>query len=477
VQPGTLLADRYRLEAVLATGGMGVVHAATDLAAGGRPVAIKILKKELLAEPRFVERLRREARAASSLAHPNIVEVTDLVVEPDRAFLVMERLEGQAFGMAITESTSGMDAETVVTIGRQLLSALEAAHRAGLVHRDVKPDNVFLVEPTPQRPVLIAKLLDFGLVKLETADRLTATHSVLGTWQYMAPEQARGERTDGRSDVYALGACLYYALTKKRPYQAADMEAATFALSEQPAPPLRSQRPGVDPALAAVIERALSKSVLERYQSAREMRDALAPWGLPDPAPIDQEDDDIQTRPVKESVLGRHAKAPRPPASLTTATASSAEELGDISTGEILDTRERTLENTLENTLDRDTKTTPRAPASRDPQATVVDPRPEPEPSSDRRPPTIEPEPESDRALLLQAATPIALPDAPSAHRRPAPSRHRWRPPQKLRAALVVPGTDDPVVYESRRPSIAILAALAVGLFIIGLALGRLILG
>lgn len=278
MEPGTLLAGRYEIGTALASGGMGVVYSARQLPLG-RPVALKLLKRELLKHGPFLERLRREARIAASLKHPNIVDVTDLVLEPDLAFLVMELLQGESFGNLIGRSAS-MVPRAVANVGCDVLSALTAAHSVGLVHRDVKPDNVFIAKLTGGEAV--AKLLDFGLVKVNDADdgaRLTATNAVLGTWQYMAPEQARGEAADARSDLYSLGACLYYALTKKRPYQAADMEASMFALSETPVPRISDLRNDVDPGLSAIVERALDKDREKRWQTAREMLDALEPYG------------------------------------------------------------------------------------------------------------------------------------------------------------------------------------------------------
>lgn len=290
MDPGTLLAGRYRIEAALASGGMGVVYSATQLPLN-RAVAIKVLRRELLKHGPFLARLRREAQTVARLKHPNIINITDLVLEEDLAFFVMDLLQGESFGTRIAKPLV-LDEALVANIGCQVLAALEVAHGVGLVHRDVKPDNIFLVDPVKEGSGSppVAKLLDFGLVKNteQTDDRLTADHAVLGTWQYMPPEQARGEEADARSDLYALGACLYYALTKMRPYQAAKLEPPTFALSDVPAPDIRTYRPDLSPTLAATIHQALDKDRLRRFQSAREMADALArscsrtmPWRRP----------------------------------------------------------------------------------------------------------------------------------------------------------------------------------------------------
>lgn len=274
MDPGTLLAGRYRIDAELASGGMGVVYSATQLPLG-RPVAVKVLRRDLLKHGTFLARLRREAQTAATLKHPHVVDVTDLVLEEDLAFLVMELLAGESFGAHIAQAAPVTE-EVVLQVGMEALAALHAAHGVGLVHRDVKPDNIFLAKVNGGG--FTTKLLDFGLVKINDAgdDRLTADNAVLGTWQYMSPEQARGEQADVRSDVYSLGACLYYALTKKRPYQAAKLDAPMFALSEVAPPDVATLRPEVSPELAAVVHRALDKDRARRWQTAADMRNALA---------------------------------------------------------------------------------------------------------------------------------------------------------------------------------------------------------
>lgn len=270
---GSLLGGRYRLVRMLGAGGMGVVFEADDETME-RKVAVKVLRAQLLSSGPFVERLRREARAIASLRHPNVVEVYNLDVTPDLAFLAMEMLRGEPLGAALKNGPP-MPVKEIAEIGCAMLEALATAHEAGLVHRDVKPDNVFLADVHGVRTV---KLLDFGLVKSEVdSSVLTATGTVLGTWQYMAPEQAHGLVVDGRADVYSTAACLYYALVGKRPYQAADMEASMFALSEVPAPSLAGLRPDVDTAFCRVIERGLDKKVAQR-PTARELLEELRPF-------------------------------------------------------------------------------------------------------------------------------------------------------------------------------------------------------
>lgn len=302
---GTLLAARYRIERPLGQGGMGVVYQAEDLSSGA-PVAVKVLKPDLLAGGPFVERLRREARAITALDHPNIVRVHDVHVAPDLAFLVMERLEGESLG-AFLRRGRFLGPTVVVRLALALLDALLCAHQSGLIHRDVKPDNIFLASVDG---VAVLKLLDFGLVKAITdaAAPLTATGTVLGTWQYMPPEQARGLPLDARADVYAVGACMYYALTRKRPHQAVEMEPSMFALSEVPVRRLVELRPDLDPTLAAIVERALAKD-RDARPTTEELRDALLPFADGD-EPALLEGPDTERTPEAELPVQRATPPP-----------------------------------------------------------------------------------------------------------------------------------------------------------------------
>lgn len=276
---GTVLGHRYRLVRLIGHGGMGSVYEAlqTDL---GRRVAVKVLDTRLSFEAAHVERFRREAHAAAMLGHPNIVQVTDFQSNPgEPPFLVMDFLDGQSLAQRI-ERHGCIDARHAALVGVQVLDALGAAHRAGIVHRDIKPDNLFLV----QVPAVgeIVKVLDFGVAKLSDAPPssapLTATGAMLGTPAYMAPEQARGAAIDARADLYALGASLYHALAGTMPFTANSAPALLFAIVEQMPPPLVQLRPDLPHALVAIIERAMAKDPAARFQSADEMRAALAPF-------------------------------------------------------------------------------------------------------------------------------------------------------------------------------------------------------
>jgi len=276
---GTLVGGRYRLRALLGRGGMGTVYAAVqeDL---GRNVAVKILDPLLAGDPGQLERFRREALASAALGHPNIVQVTDFSAPTNHEppFLVMELLSGQSLGQLL-DRESVVSPQRVAFIASQLLSALGAAHAAGIVHRDIKPDNVFLVSTSAFHDLV--KVLDFGIAKLATEEggvRLTGTGAMLGTPAYMAPEQARGAVVDHRADLYAVGATMYQALAGRLPHDAPSFPAMLFAIVEQTPDPLGRLRPDLPPSLVAVVERAMAKDPNARFRSAEEMRASLAPF-------------------------------------------------------------------------------------------------------------------------------------------------------------------------------------------------------
>ena len=276
---GSVLGGRYRLKRLIGRGGMGAVFEAVqeDL---GRTVALKCLDPVLATHPEQLERFRREATSAAALGHPNIVSVTDfgpIGKHGEPPFLVMELLAGESLG-ALLERESVVAAERVAFIASQVLAALGAAHAAGIIHRDIKPDNVFLTQAPAFRDLV--KVLDFGVAKLEgeSGGRLTGTGAMLGTPAYMAPEQARGAAIDHRADLYAVGATMYQALSGRMPHDAPSFPAMLFAIVEEAPAPLTQLRPDLPPGLVQVVERAMKKDPAERFPSAEAMRAALAPF-------------------------------------------------------------------------------------------------------------------------------------------------------------------------------------------------------
>ncbi len=288
----------YQIEGPLGKGGMGVVYRARDTRLG-RPVAVKFLSGTMLANQSLLERFRREAQAISALNHPNVCTVYDIGEQDGQPFLVMELMEGQTLKDRIAERPFSNDQLLAIMI--PILEALEAAHGAGIVHRDIKPANIFLTRRGT------VKILDFGLAKSAGAElfagavgmeNLTAPGTTVGTISYMAPEQARNQNVDARSDLFACGVVLYEMATGALPF-AGDGFAGTIEAVLTRAPrPARELRRDLLPEIERVIDRALEKDPEARYQSAADMRADL-----------------LRTRRVLESLSAPAAPASSPPKS------------------------------------------------------------------------------------------------------------------------------------------------------------------
>ena len=271
---GTLVADKYRLEEVLGVGGIGVVFGGTQ-AITGRPVALKLLQAKHAASPKVVARFFREARALGALDHPNIVQVLDMCRAGDgEVCLVMERLRGEPLTARLKRGRPSL-AEAVRLLC-PVLDALEEAHSRGFVHRDIKPDNIFLAQERGGR--VVPKLLDFGLVKAFSAQErvaLTATGSVMGTPSFMSPEQARGQKEVGPpSDLWSMGVLFYTALTWKHPFPGAvGLEMVRALLTTDPVP-IREAEPGLPESVATWIDATLRRDPAAR-PTAKGLREAL----------------------------------------------------------------------------------------------------------------------------------------------------------------------------------------------------------
>ena len=279
---GHLLLDRYRLLRKLGVGGMGTVYEAEHVTIKKR-CAIKILNPEYAHRTELVERFLQEARAASMIAHENVVEITDFGATPGGSvFFVMEMLNGEDLSATIKREAP-LSWDRIVGIMTQICRALQAAHDKGIVHRDMKPENCFRIERSGNPDFI--KVLDFGIAKVNSDDgstgRLTSTGMIFGTPTYMSPEQAQGMRVDRRADVYAVGVILYELVTGKVPFSADNfMGILTKHMFEEPvAPSVAAPEAGVTPEIEAVILKSMQKEPSLRFQSLREMMDAILAVG------------------------------------------------------------------------------------------------------------------------------------------------------------------------------------------------------
>jgi serine/threonine protein kinase len=254
----------YRIDALISRGGMGLVYRATNVALE-RVYALKVIAPELAADSKFQERFRREMRTAASLHHPNVVGIHYAGEHDGMLFFVMDLVTGTDLRQVIHKD-GPLDPHRAVELLRQVASALDAAHAVALVHRDVKPANILIA---PKDGEEHAYLTDFGLAKRpDTASGLTATGLVVGTADYIAPEQINGERVDARSDTYALGCVLFHMLTGKVPYKRENTFAVMLAHLHEPPPRLDGGVAVQYPAFASVIEKAMAKDPGDRYLSA-----------------------------------------------------------------------------------------------------------------------------------------------------------------------------------------------------------------
>jgi hypothetical protein len=287
----------YRIEAVAGRGGMGVVYRAWHLGLE-RPVALKVIAPDLAARDEFRARFRRESRLAAALDHPHVLPIYEAGEHDGVLFIAMRWVDGTDLGRELTKSASGLSVDRSVTLTAQVAGALDAAHARGLIHRDVKPANVLLVD---EGSIEHAYLADFGLAKREDTGGLTETGRWLGTPDYAAPEQIAGGEVGPAADVYALGCVLFATLTGRPPFERQTAVAVAYAQIHDPPP-----RTGVSGALDDVVAQALAKDPERRFQSATELATAArtAAAGQPRRAPHGwtlqptQSNETLATRPA-----------------------------------------------------------------------------------------------------------------------------------------------------------------------------------
>ncbi|MBL9101782.1 MAG: serine/threonine protein kinase [Myxococcales bacterium] len=274
---GRLLDGKFRFAKLLGAGGMGAVWKAHNVRVK-KSVAIKLMHPEFAGNPGILDRFRQEATAAGEIGSQHICDVYDFGPSILGPYIVLEMLNGRSLGELITQY-GRVDPGLAAIVLRQALEGLEAAHRAGIVHRDLKPENIFLHEPSPGR--LLVKLMDFGISKFSTGEGAGKTSAgvLMGTPEYMSPEQSEGAAAvDARTDIWAMGAILYKALTGVEAFAGATMAATLVAVATKEPRPITEFAPTCPPGLIAVVARCLAKSPAGRYANARELSDALAPF-------------------------------------------------------------------------------------------------------------------------------------------------------------------------------------------------------
>ncbi len=275
---GKVLHETYEITRQLGEGGMGTVWEARHLRLSGKRCAVKVLHGQVASDAEAFARFRREADIASKIGHPNIIEVLDWNQLPSGApYLVLEFLDGE--DLAARLSRGPLPVDQALSITRQIGSALKAAHAAEVVHRDLKPGNVYLL-PREMGGEMIdhVKVLDFGISKMKNSQTVQTQDAVLlGTPQYMAPEQALGKNNeiDNRTDVFALGAICYEMLSGRAPFQGNTLAEVVFKVVYEPTAPLLSYVPGLDPSIAAAIDKAMAKAPADRYPDVGSFITAL----------------------------------------------------------------------------------------------------------------------------------------------------------------------------------------------------------
>jgi serine/threonine protein kinase len=299
---GELISERYELEELVGTGGMSSVYRAHDKLLE-RDVALKVLHEQFTADGDYVERFRREARSVAQLSHPNIVTVIDRGEQDGRQFIVFEYCDGENLKARIARE-GPLPVRKAVELVVQIARALGFAHENGLIHRDVKPQNVLLYGDGE------TKVTDFGIARSqEVHGGLTQTGTVMGTSDYISPEQARGSRVDAQSDIYSLGAVLYEMLTGEVPFRGENFVSVALRHINEPVPSVRARRPDVPPRLDAAVQRAMAKDPRDRFGSMDELcAELTASLGEPTTAPWGAET--MVVAPQRR----RRRRDPRPPA-------------------------------------------------------------------------------------------------------------------------------------------------------------------
>ena len=264
---GTVLDERYLIDGLIGVGGMAIVFEARDTFINNNRVAIKMLKNEVASDEIMVKRFKNESKAESMLKHRNIVDIHDVSVKGKDKYIVMEYVEGITLKNYLKGKNGPLSFDEITCYTRQILKALCVAHESGIIHRDIKPQNIMVLQNG------LIKVMDFGIAKLPNAETVTVSDKAIGTVYYMSPEQASGKRIDARSDIYSLGAMLYELATGELPFTGdSPLSVVLKQINEDPVPPREINR-DIPVGLEQIILCAMSKKPQDRFQSAEIMLD------------------------------------------------------------------------------------------------------------------------------------------------------------------------------------------------------------
>ena len=312
---GKRLDGRYSIEGLVGVGGMANVYRGTDLK-NGNPIAVKVLKEEFLDNEELVRRFKNESKAISILDHPNIVKVYDVSVTDKLQYIVMEYVDGITLKEYLRQRGGALTWKEAVYFASQVLSALQHAHAKGIIHRDVKPQNIMLLADGS------IKMMDFGIARFSRAQSQTVSDKAIGSVHYISPEQAKGERTDARTDIYSVGVMLYEMLSGKLPFDGDGAVSIAIMQISDKARPLAEVAPDVPEGIRQITEKAMEKDPAKRFQSAAEMLDAIETFKKNPSIHFEYEYRNMQDNPEKQ--ISRVVNSAKPGSNVRTGSARRA---------------------------------------------------------------------------------------------------------------------------------------------------------